>query len=284
MSRQQSVEFGGNSSAARVAFGDDCQFGDCLCYAFLVLRRSRLTRLSRLLARMKKEMRFPDSTSLHCRVLLSGDQRRKAGLEHLSSVAARSVIARVITMVNEVEGHVRYAYASLREFSATLGEAIPVWDSQAGDYLPQPVNADPKGIMAALMNLCIVTPPKDPRIPSPYEWQVIASRDATQVRVPFGIGFRQAHRAVDMDSELEAPAGHAFRLRPIIADAHDQPLLQVADVISYVCAHALDKDNADPFWKEQLSRISNWQQIRFVPISPTGQSDQRQFPEPSPGP
>ncbi|OYD77971.1 UNVERIFIED_ORG: hypothetical protein BDU10_3094 [Burkholderia sp. CF145] len=262
------MEFGESATASRVAFGDDSPYRDCLCYAFVVLRRTRLTRLIRRLNILKKEFGFPLLTPIHCRVLFSGDQRRKAGLSHLSFHDARSLVARVITAVNDIEGHVRYAHTSLNGFANTMGEEISVWDPAIDTFRPQAVNADPKSIMAALMNMCIITPPKDPSIPSPYLWQVIASRDATKVPALFGDGFRQAHHAVDMFSDIGVSAAKSLKLRPVIADVKEEPLLQVADVISYVCAHAIGGDGSDPFWKEQLQRVRSWQQINFVPMSP----------------
>jgi predicted N-acyltransferase len=47
------------------------------------------------------------------------------------------------------------------------------------------------------------------------------------------------------------------QLNAHVVPADEKPLLQLADIVAYVCSHSLGESADAQFWKQQCARISN---------------------------
>lgn len=58
--------------------------------------------------------------------------------------------------------------------------------------------------------------------------------------------------------DIGAPDGYVFQLQPTILNADNEPMLQLADIVAYVCSHAADKSTENTFFREQRDRFRYW--------------------------
>ena len=103
-------EFGKSIDAPFCAFGDDSQYKNVLVYAYAIFHRSNVSKAKKVLRKLKKKYQIPKSLPIHCRILFSGDQRRKNGLEHISIIGVKQLISHLIEKMNNVPSLSRYAY------------------------------------------------------------------------------------------------------------------------------------------------------------------------------
>jgi hypothetical protein len=248
---------GGDASADYLAFGDDSQFGDTLVYAFAIIHRNRAPQVRTRLHELKQRFKIPAGESLHCRVLFSGHQREKAGLGHLSSKDARSLIAEAVTIINEGPVCVRFAAGTLAEFRKALGNQIEMQHESDGSITRLPVKLDPKGLLSILMQMCFAVPPDGSNGPSASDCQIFVSQERTKVEF-IGSKRRRADAMYSGFNDIGAPTGNVFQLKPTIGDTASEPLLQLADIVSYVCSHSTDESDANSFFREQRGRFLYW--------------------------
>lgn len=247
-------EIGRDNTAPFVAFGDDSKYGDVLVFAFLVIKRNDVPRMEKRLSRIKSRFGIPEQTALHCRELFHIHPREKAGLGHLTSDQARSIVGHLIHEINQLECWVRYAFSRKRP-----GEAF----FHAGDGFP--IQDDDKGIMALLAQSSLIPQVRDvgkARGPNATDCEIFVAEESTSVRF-LGHERRRADHWVSGYSEVGATPGGLFRLKPNLIPIKGHPLMQVADVLAYTCSHALSQEPVSHFFAEQFSRIRLFTRSEF---------------------
>ncbi|MGG1944702.1 hypothetical protein AB1286_07825 [Trinickia sp. NRRL B-1857] len=175
---------GRDGNSAYVAYGDDCQFGDICGFAFLVVKRTRIKRVLRELDAIKERYGFPTGAPIHCRILFSGDQRKKAGLAHLTKALAEEIITRCIFLLNDAGVCVVFSHCRLSEFTSAMGTQISLWDQEKADRVDLNVHADPKGLIGFLSQLCLMVPAHERRFARPHEWEIVVSQGKHPAKSP----------------------------------------------------------------------------------------------------
>lgn len=128
-----------------------------------------------------------------------------------------------------------------------------------------PVTPDPKGFLGLLMQACF-TPVDGRKEPPIHEYQIVVSRDSTPVKF-LGARKQQAHNWGRGFSTINAPPNSVFQYDPTIQTAQQTPILEIADVLAYSCAHALTTPCNTPalaLFQEQFSRIKFWTRTQHV--------------------
>jgi hypothetical protein len=248
---------GGDASADYLAFGDDSQFGDTLVYAFVIVHRDRAPQVRTRLSELKQRFRISASENLHCRVLFSGHQRKKAGLGHLSPQDVRSLIAEAVTIINEGPVLIRFAVGGLPEFERALGNQIEMKHESDGSRTRLPVKLDPKGLLSILLQMCFAVAPDGSNGPTASECKIFASEEKTRVEF-IGSKRRRADAMYSGFNDIGAPAGNVFQLIPTVVGPASEPLLQLADIAAYICSHSTDESDENSFFREQRTRFLYW--------------------------
>lgn len=255
MEKSNIIGVGENNQARYLAFGDDSQFGDTLVYAFAFVQRGRVQSVERRLLALKDRFNIPQETTLHCRVLFSGQQREKAGLGHLTPRDARWIVSHAVRILNQRRVLVRYATASLTEWKAALGDELELDGETDGEALKLPVKMDPKGVLAILAQACFIVPPNGSEGPTASQCEIIVSEDRSKVQF-IGPRKRRADRMYAGFSDIGAPDGQVFQLQPTSVEATGHPLLQLADIAAYTCSHAMaDRNGDNAFFRSQHDRL-----------------------------
>jgi hypothetical protein len=246
------IQVGRDKTAPFVAFGDDSQYGDSLSFAFVLVPRTRLRFAERKLERLKSRFKIPQDATLHCRTLFSGQQREKCGLGHLAPGDVRAIVASAVTIINEVNGRVHFAVQDGSAFFSGLGSEVRMHNQDGSLGIELPVTPDPKGLLGIMAFACF---PLDGRHgPTASQCEIYVSEDKTKISF---IGEKRSRADSHYAGMFEH--GNAFgQLNANIVAANAAPLLQLADIASYVCSHAFSKTGDVRFWKEQCSRITNW--------------------------
>ncbi|MCW8449755.1 nucleoside triphosphate pyrophosphohydrolase family protein [Legionella quinlivanii] len=255
-----------------LAFGDDSQFKDTLAYAFIVIHSDKLEFVQSRIKRIKKIYRIPEHVPLHSRVLFSGNARDKEGLSHLNPYMIKNLIIKIIDLINRTPMYVRYATCSLKEhedFFTKSGTEIELSDKDAELKQKLLVTPDPKGLLGLLAHFSLATPPEDPQIPGYDKCQIIISKDPTKVKL-FGSQRRQAHYWSQGFSDIGSDGDTVYKMLPLVQEMKETLMLEIADIVSYICSHALDNstDNKNLFFLEQLNRIKYWTRSRYHPGTP----------------
>jgi hypothetical protein len=246
---------GNDSAAPYCCFGDDSACGNTLVYAFANFYRRRVSAAEKRLRYVKKRFRIPEGTTIHCRQMFNGMAREKAGLGHLNQLSVQSLVAHLITEMNELSFMVRFSYCD-------FAEAEAAFTNETNTDAPIKVYPEKKGILAMLMQACFAVE-ADGKAPLPHDSEIFAAADSTKIRFA-GDQRRQAHNLYSGFGDLGDPS-NLYRLEPRIVEAHEQPLSQVADVVAYVCSHAVASGTQHSFFTQQLQRIKyrSWSQIHL---------------------
>jgi hypothetical protein len=246
-----------------MAFGDDSQFRNILAYAVIIIPRSRLRQAERKIRELKQRHGIPAEVPLHCRVLFGRDQRAKASIAHLSEDDARSIVSQAVTIINQVNGLLRYATDCLSSVHERIGQQIELTHESDGSKLSLPVNPDPKGFLGMLMQACLNVPPGGKYGPSLRECEVFLSEDPTMVKF-IGPRRTRADGLYAGFSDLDAPPDTVFQLQPNLLKTGNAPLLQLVDIAAYICSHAADLSEECTFFRKQLSRVEKWASCESV--------------------
>lgn len=248
-------EYGKNPVAPFRAFGDDSAYKDLLVYAYAIFHRRNVSKAKKIINKLKKIYMIPQNFSIHCRIMFSGDQRRKKGLGHVSIVRVKQLVSQIIDEMNDVPCFLRYAYCKVPKTGKFFLDVI--------DKEEKKVHFDPKGILSLLSGTCF-TPTKDVvQAPGIEQCEIFASKDTTKINF-LGKGRRRADRylsAMAFDDKKSQTKKH---LRPHVKNHF---LQQVADVYAYVCSHALSKNCEDAFFKEQLDKVKYYTRAECFPDS-----------------
>lgn len=261
------IRIGQDPAAPFIAIGDDSSFRETTVFAFVVLRRNKVLRTERRIAGIKKAFGIVPAVPLHCRVLFNEAARQKHGIAHVNDAAARAIVGRMITLINEFEMILRYAYYRFPTdgpYSEDTESDIRLLHNDQMSWQMHPVKITRKGIQGLLKHICFAIPADGSKGPTAYECEIITAEDRTKTRFMGAKKFR-ADKGMPWTSELGAPPGYTFQVEPRVVSAAEYPLVQIADVAAYVCSHALVQKPIS-FFVEQLSRIHYSTNSEFDPM------------------
>lgn len=241
----RTVLVGQHPGSRFLAFGDDSQLENALVYAFLIVPRHEVSRLHRKLLLIKERFKIPASTAIHCRILMHHHAREKAGLGHLTDDAAKSVIGHIIRDVNRLKCILRYCHTA-------LPLETPVQQATTPEMFQLPMV--PKGILGILAQICFTVPPDGSCGPTANLCEIVVAEDRTKHRF-MNQARSQAHNFTSGFTEAGAQLGEVFHIKPRIATASTEPMLEIADVLAYACVHTLVHQKNYTFFKEQVHRI-----------------------------
>lgn len=245
---------GNDPNAPFVGYGDDSQHENTLAFALVILPRPRVPTVQQRIEEIKRDFKFPPGVPLHCRQLMHPVQRQKVGLDHLNEEGVRSVIGAVLGEFNSNLIAVRYGVAGFADMRDSLGREIEL-RSKDGQTIRLPVDAQAKGLLGLLANsACVLAPNDGSQGPPPTHCEFVLAEDRTKTAF-IGLGRRQAHSRYTGFSEIGAAEGEILRFAPHIGTWSAYPLLQLADVASYACAHLNDQSERGNFFRSQLSRL-----------------------------
>lgn len=251
------IPVGNNVESDFVAYGDDSQADSCLAYAFLIMRREQIPEVERRILLLKERYEIPFDVPLHCRILLHEHPRAKAGLAHLTDLDGRSIIDKAVNIINKNSILVRYSTANLEVTKGILGSEVTLEDINDGDPVTLSVNADPKAILALCMQGCFAVSSNGSDGPTAKQCQIFAAADSTKVQF-IGNERKQAHNRYQGYIDDKSENGMVFQLSPEIATVSSAPILQLADIVSYIYSRAMRGKESDLFYKKQMNRIINY--------------------------
>ena len=248
-------KFGQNIDAPFCAFGDDSHYKDILVYAYAIFRRSNIPKAKKVLRKAKKNFGIPKFLPIHCRILFSGDQRRKVGLGLISIVRVKDFVSYLIKEMNNVPCLLRYAHCKVPDDGRVFLDVLDVEEKRVRD--------EPKGILGILSGGCF-TPNNDAiQAPGIELCEIFASEDSTKIRF-IGKGRRRADSYLSTMAFEDKKTKLKKHLRPHIKE---HVLQQMADVYAYICSHALSEQCEDDFFKEQLANIKYYTSAECIPDS-----------------
>ena len=187
MGNAKTIEVGNKSDAPYLAFGDDSQFEDVLTYAFVIVRRTRLTKIESEISRLKKRFKIPHGIPIHCRVLFHHHPRHKAGLGHLTDEDARKIVAHAITILNETKCLIRYATGSLFGVQGIEKSTLELRHESDGTTVSLALKPEPKGVLGILMQMCFAVDPNGSQGPCSSQCEIFAAADPTKPTMPTSI-------------------------------------------------------------------------------------------------
>lgn len=264
MSTQTEI-IGQSENAPFVAFGDDSQYDGILVFSYVFVPRTRLRRVLRDIAGIKKKFQFPNGAAIHCRELFSGQQRSKQGLGHLSPSDVQAIVQHAVTLINQHNVFLRYAFARTERLNAMFGgsNSIELEGVLDGSKLVLPAVFDPKGIIGLLAQACFASDPNGSQGPIASQCEIYAAADKTKVQF-IGNKRQRADRLIPCFSDVGAPAGTVFRIEPTIASSDFSPIFELADIAAYMCSHAIHGNGMQPFFYDALSRVKYWAKSEFL--------------------
>ena len=234
---------GQNLKAPFCAFGDDSAYKDVLAYAYAVFHRKNISKAKKALNDIKKKFHIPLNVPLHCRILFSGNQRKKANLDHLILDRVKLLISQLIDQMNQVPCLLRYAYCILPESGEIFLKVI--------DEDHKIVHDEPKGVLGILSQACFLPIKNQPYVPGAELCEIFASSDKTKIKF---IG-KQRRRADSYSSGLSIEGPENKGRARITPNVGEHELQQIADVYAYICSHALSSECKDNFFKSQLDKV-----------------------------
>lgn len=258
------VVTGKSTSAPYMSFGDDSQYEGRLVYAYVFFKRTKLKSILREISLLKKRFKFPKGVDLHCRNLISGQQRKKLGLSHLSKTDVESIFRNIITIINKYKVLVRYSHAS-EDVKGYFDRGIEVGsnDPNMPNFMLN-TRYDPKGVLGLLATMCFAINPDGSEGPIADQCEIYTSPDYTKVDFWGGVK-QQAHYLTGGFSAIGAADNEVYKIESNIGGPYLE-LLQLADVVAYLCCHAVHGKVAEPFYYELLSKIKWKVERHFVPV------------------
>ncbi|AUG08907.1 hypothetical protein [Pseudomonas sp. S09G 359] len=247
---------GSSEDSKYIAYGDDSGYNDALVFAFFIFKRTKLKSIVRDIDDIKRRFKFPLGVGIHCRELNSGQIRKKKGLDHLSEEDINSVLNNVITVVNRYQGLARFGYAFTDKSLGAFSSGELVMQSTIGEAdIALPIAPNPKGILGFLAQMCFANGPQGgPNGPCAADCQIFISPDPTMTKF-IGPRSTQAHYLTSGYIDDGRNIGKVDKVEPIIGGGKYPQLLDVADVLAYVCCHAIHKDPLQKKYNQLYDRL-----------------------------
>ncbi len=227
------IPIGKNNNATYCGYGDDSARGETLVFAMALMERSKVNMAKNILNEIKDKYKIPHTIPLHCRVLFSGDQRRKQGLAHLDVDDVYSCFHDVLNKMKLLRVLCRFSYATR--------PAIPTLTEKDEAFPLTILNRD-KMIQGILAQACIHM---GPGYPSPENLECWFSEDTTLTEVALEVPRQQAQKGYQGFSEIGTPSGSHNRFEPHVVRWADEPMLQLADIYAYLAANAMEEKRAN---------------------------------------
>lgn len=259
------IQIGTQNSAKYLAFGDDFHKDNTLVYAFVIIKFDAIPEVEHRISKLKEVYGIPPHIALHCRMLFSGDARRKAGINHLSKEKLQSIIRRIVKIINQTPIFLRYAYCNLSTLEKHFKEnnnEIELHDREFKTTMKTSITPSPKGLLGLLGHMSLSAPPGNKLIPSVDQCKIVVSEDKSRTKF-MGKQERQAHNWLKGFSDINAPNNKVFQIDPIIKKSNDSAMLQIADVAAYMCGQVINKSDRYNF-TNQLKQIRLWTSAEFV--------------------
>jgi hypothetical protein len=233
------------------AFGDDSKFKRTNVFSYVLFENDRLEWSREALCALKRKYGLPQTVQMHMRSLANARYRNENGITHLTAEVLLQFVSEVVERMNEAPFLVRAAY-----FHGDLPTDIaePEWGARWSD----------KGIQSMLAKLALV--PLNLQRHKYTDLRIVVSADATLVSF-LGTRRRRADRWARGFSDIEAPPGHVYEFTPVIAAPESDILLQLADVVVYLIAHAFDRE------KVSLRHRLILENVRNIDVQPIQFSD-----------
>jgi hypothetical protein len=212
------VVTGKSTSAPYMSFGDDSQYEGRLVYAYVFFKRTKLKSILREISLLKKRFKFPKGVDLHCRNLISGQQRKKLGLSHLSKTDVESIFRNIITIINKYKVLVRYSHAS-EDVKGYFDRGIEVGsnDPNMPNFMLN-TRYDPKGVLGLLATMCFAINPDGSEGPIADQCEIYTSPDYTKVDFWGGVK-QQAHYLTGGFSAIGAADNEIYKIESNIGGA-----------------------------------------------------------------
>jgi hypothetical protein len=264
INNNQTIELGAPPNSNFIAFGDDSQYKNTLVFAYVVIHKSKIDKVLKGLERIKKKFRFPPNSQIHCRVLFSGQQREKANLTHLKQQDLRAIMFHIVMLINEQAVFVKYGYTSASEAKKSFGESCYLeMQDLSGNKSEMASSYDPKAVLGMLAQSCWAE--HDPsKGPIASDCEIYAAADATQVKF-LGDKRTRADRWTSGYSDIGAPSGAVFKIKPIIQTSEFSPGFELADIFAYICSHALEGSPDTSLFQELKREIKYWSSSELLP-------------------
>ena len=259
---------GQNMSSPFVAFGDDSQYDGILVFSYVFIPRTRLRRVLRDIAGIKRKFQFPSGVAIHCRELFSGQQRAKRGLGHLNQNDVQAVVQHAVTLINQHDVFLRYAFARTERICGLFSESntIQLEHTVDGSKHVLPAVFEPKGIIGLLAQACFASSPDGSQGPIASQCEIYAAADKTKVQF-IGNQRQRADSLITGFSAIGAQEDTIFQIKPTIASSDFSSIFELADIAAYMCSHAIHGSGKQPFFHDALSRVKYWARSEFL-LSP----------------
>jgi len=239
----------GNQPDSKIsAFGDDSKFNNTNAFAYVIFENENLETARHSLLNLKEKYRIPDNVLLHMRLLNNDIYRSKNKVQHLAGNVLTELLSDIIDEMNKIPFLVKASY-----FSGTL-------PNDSGDEQGLDVVWSDKGVQSMLAKDALI------RLNlKNYQYEdlrIIIAQDTTKIGF-LGKNRRQAARWARGFSDIGAPSGYVYEFVLIIEEPSEEILLQLADIIVYMIAHAFDNEKASKDYRVILAKIRNYD---FNPI------------------
>lgn len=238
-------------------FGDDSVKNNILVYALAILHRSKISLAEQLVNNLKEEYKIPPEINLHCRILFHDDARRKKGLSHLTTASVKKLIEKLIYELNLMDVLCRVVTA-IKPISATLNVL-----SKSHETFPE-LNTNSKNLLGLLSMVCYNIPENNPLKVKKEDMEIWVDGDSTKIE--WAGKRKQAHSGYQNYSDVGAQKGSLFHFVPHIMTGEKHPLLQVADVVAFISANAVEEFQRKQrgWYSKLLSKIKlSYQQVNF---------------------
>lgn len=218
------------SASPSIGFGDESVYRETLVYAFAGLPRQSESAALAMLADVRKKFAIPETARLHCRTFFSGDSRKKLGLSFLSRQDIEQLYSTILDELKKLTCECRFSFTK-RPDSKTITLMQP--------HFPALQNTD-KGLLVILLNCCFSQPPKDSLRFKIFDAELWVDVDKTPVE-----WFDVKRQFVNLSkgfSQVNSSEGKIDYISPHVSTWKEQPLLQIADLLAYVWAHAIQEE------------------------------------------
>jgi len=250
-----------------LAYGDDSKFKNILIFAFAIIHKNNLSNAIDSINRIKRSFKFPSDKPIHCRILFNEHARKKAGLDHITVSDARKMLNEIIIEMNSYRVLNRYAIFDYNcghpLFKENQNSEIIFKNDKDNSSIKKTVQAEPKGILSMLMQLCFAVGPDGKHGPQASNCQIYVSEDKTKIKF---IGEKRTRAdSLYFGSSVGTSNDPANKIEPMIDESSNRAMFQIADIYAYCTSHARCNEYRGTFFKEQLSLIKYWSNATFVP-------------------
>lgn len=252
------VDVGTDSSAPFCAYGDESCYQDRLVYAFAIFRRQDIEKAEKVLEFLRDKYKIPSEIPLHCRVLYNGHQREKNGLQHLSPEDVTEIISKLVYHLSKLPVLCSFAYFDHSKISNQ-----DVFVPGVGNW--ETIPNEPKGILGLLMKSCFAVADDGSQGPRSEKCEIFISAEPTKIKF-LGDTRYQAHKGYSGFTDIRPMDGKVYKIQPHIISSkqwRDFPLIQIADIFSYICSH-VEPSLLDNNSFTKILKTMRWVRRKFV--------------------